>query len=54
MSLQTEIKKTITLYSKKYYAKRVYKIEEAENMLGEITLWIEVSVRKKRKHTIKK
>lgn len=49
MSLKTEIKKTISQHSNKYTAKKVWKIEESENLAGEVTLWIEVSVAKKSK-----
>ena len=49
MSLKTEIKKAITTHSKKYNAKKVWGIKEQENFAGEITIWIEVSVTKKRK-----
>lgn len=49
MSLKSEIKKAITLHSKKYIANKVWKIEAEEDMFGRVTLWIEVSASKKKK-----
>lgn len=46
-SLKSEIKKAITNNSK-YTAGRVWKVEVTENLAEEMTMWIEVSVKKKR------
>lgn len=49
MTLKSEIKKAITANSKKYIATKVWKIEVSENLAEECTMWIEVSVKKRKK-----
>lgn len=48
-TLKSEIKKAITNNSTKYIATKVWKIKVSENLAEECTMWIEVSVKKRKK-----
>jgi len=49
VAIKSEIKKAITKNSTKYIATKVWPINVSENLLGECTMWIEVTVKKRKR-----